>query len=46
MRSKLYINDVKITKNIPEDNYLSKLPVVRNLMKMGGLQPGSGHSQL
>lgn len=37
MRSNLYINDVKITKEIPEDNYLSKLPVVRNLMKSGGL---------
>ncbi len=37
MRSNLYINDVKITKEIPEDNYLSKLPVVRNLMKAGGL---------
>ena len=37
MRSSLYINDVKITKEIPEDNYLSKLPVVCNLIKAGGL---------
>ncbi len=37
MRSSLYVNDVKITKGIPKDNYLSKLPVVRNLLKIDGL---------
>lgn len=34
----LYIRDVRISKEIPRNNYLSKLPVVRNLRKMGRLE--------
>lgn len=37
MRSNLYISEVRISKDIPRSNYLSKLPVVRNLRKMGGI---------
>ena len=33
----LYIRDVRISKEIPRNNYLSKLPVVTNLQKMGRL---------
>lgn len=33
----LYIRDVRISKEIPRNNYLSKLPVVKNLKKMGRL---------
>lgn len=38
MKSNLYINEVRIDKEIPRDNYLRRLPVVRNLRRMGGLQ--------
>lgn len=38
MKSNLYINEVRIDKEIPRDNYLRKLPVVRNLRRMGGLR--------
>ena len=38
MMSNLYINEVRIDKEIPRDNYLRRLPVVRNLHKMGGLR--------
>ena len=31
----LYVRDVRIAKEIPRNNYLSKLPVVRNLIQMG-----------
>lgn len=34
----LYVRDVRVSKEIPRDNYLSKLPVVRNLKKMGRIQ--------
>ena len=37
MKSNLYINEVRIGKEIPRDNYLRRLPVIRNLQKMGGL---------
>ena len=33
----LYIRDVRISKEIPRNDYLSKLPVVKNLKKMGRL---------
>ena len=38
MKSNLYINEVRIDKEIPRDNYLRKLSVVRNLRRMGGLR--------
>ena len=34
----LYVRDVRIAKEIPRNNYLSKLPVVRNLIQMGRMQ--------
>lgn len=34
----LYINQIRISKEIPQGNYLNDLPVVRNLKKMGGLK--------
>lgn len=34
MNNNLYVRDVRISKEIPSNNYLSKLPVVRNLKKM------------
>ena len=37
MKSNLYINEVRIGKEIPRDNYLRRLPVIRNLQKMGSL---------
>lgn len=37
MKSNLYINEVRLGKEIPRDNYLRRLPVIRNLQKMGGL---------
>lgn len=37
MKSNLYISEVRIGKEIPRNNYLSRLPVIRNLQKMGGL---------
>ena len=33
----LYIRDVRISKEIPRNDYLTKLPVVKNLKKMGRL---------
>lgn len=36
--SSLYLNKISISKAIPRNNYLSKLPVVTNLKKMGELQ--------
>lgn len=38
MKSNLYIQEVRLSKEIPRNNYLSKLPVVRSLRKMGGLK--------
>ncbi|MBQ9120118.1 MAG: AAA family ATPase [Lachnospiraceae bacterium] len=38
MNGDLYIRDVRISKEIPKNNYLSKLPVVHNLCAMGKLQ--------
>lgn len=35
MDSNLYVCDVRISKEIPHNNYLSRLPVVRNLQNMG-----------
>ena len=37
MKSNLYISEVRIGKEILRNNYLSRLPVIRNLQKMGGL---------
>ena len=34
----LYVRDVRVSKEIPANNYLSKLPVVRNLKQMGRMQ--------
>ena len=34
MDSKLYVHDIRISKEIPRSNYLSRLPVVRNLKNM------------
>lgn len=36
--SSLYINRVDITREIPIDNYLEELPVVKNLMKTDGIR--------
>ena len=36
--SNLYVNNVCLGKNIPSDNYLKHLPVVKNLKKMGGIR--------
>lgn len=38
MNNNLYIREVKLSKEIPQSNYLSSLPVVCNLRKMGSLQ--------
>jgi len=38
MKSNLYINEVRIDKEIPRDNYIRRLPVVRNLRRMGGFR--------
>lgn len=38
MKSNLYINEVRIDKEIPRDDYLRRLPVVHNLSRMGGLR--------
>lgn len=38
MNNNLYIREVKLSKEIPQSNYLGSLPVVCNLCKMGGLQ--------
>ena len=37
MTGKLFVHRVEITKPIPEDDYIAKLPTVRNLRAMGGL---------
>lgn len=36
--SNLYINRISISKEIPKDNYLRKLPVVKNLKKLDGIR--------
>lgn len=41
MKSELYINEIYISKKIPQDNYLSKLPVIKNLERMEGLKLNS-----
>ena len=33
----LYVREVRISKEIPKGNYLSRLPMVRSLQEMGGL---------
>ncbi len=38
MNSELYVREVRITKEIPQNNYLNKLQVVRSLRQMGGLK--------
>ena len=38
MKDNLYIREVRISKEIPHNNYLSRLPVVRRLCETGGLQ--------
>ena len=38
LNSSLYLNRVTISKPIPRGNYLAKLPVIKNLNKMDGLQ--------
>ena len=35
MKSNLYLSAVKISKEIPQSNYLSELPVIKNLIDMG-----------
>ena len=37
MDTRLFISKMIIKQGIPEDNYLSDLPVVKNTIKMGGL---------
>ena len=37
MKNNMYIQEVKLSKHIPENNYLSKLPVIHALNSMGGL---------
>ncbi|MBR6697726.1 MAG: AAA family ATPase, partial [Lachnospiraceae bacterium] len=34
----LYLNRISISKEIPAGNYLSKLPVVKLLKEMGGIE--------
>lgn len=38
MNSNLFVREVRIKKEIPDNNYLSRLSVVRSLHKMGGLR--------
>ena len=38
MKDNLYIREVRISKEIPHNNYLSRLPVVRRLRETGGLK--------
>lgn len=38
MKDNLYIREVRISKEIPHNNYLSRLPVVYRLRETGGLQ--------
>lgn len=38
MLSQLYVTQLSIPKEIPKTNYLSKLPVVKNLQRMGTLK--------
>jgi len=38
MRDTLYIKEVKITKEIPRNQYFGKLPVVQSLREKEGLQ--------
>ena len=38
LNGNLYIRDIRISKEIPKNNYLNKLPMVRNLREMGRLQ--------
>lgn len=38
MQNNLYIHEVRISKEIPYDNYLSRLPIVRNLREMGAIR--------
>lgn len=37
MRDDLYIKEVKITKEIPTNQYFSRLPIVQSLCEMGGI---------
>ena len=37
MLSQLYINQIRIAKEIPRSNYLARLPVVKHLQQAGGL---------
>ena len=38
LASSLYVNRVSLSKEIPADDYLNDLPVVKNLKEMGGLR--------
>lgn len=38
LRSNLYLNKISLTKEVPRENYLSELPVISNLKKMGELR--------
>lgn len=38
MKSNLYVSNISITKEIPDNNYLSKLPIVKNLQAMEGIR--------
>ncbi len=37
MKDNLYVREVRISKEIPHNNYLCRLPVVRSLRETGGL---------
>lgn len=38
LASSLYVNRVSLSKEIPADDYLNDLPVVKNLKEMGGIR--------
>jgi len=38
MKSNLYIKEVRVSKEIPGSNYLSKLSVVKHMQEMGGIR--------
>lgn len=38
MKSNLYISNVSLSKEIPDTNYLSGLPIIKNLKDKGGIQ--------
>lgn len=38
MKNSQYLREVRLSKEIPRENYLRKLPVIRSLKRMGGLK--------